>query len=325
VAFGMRDYDPNLGRWTTPDPAGFTDGSNLYAYVHNNPLQYSDPFGLFAESIFGMGGFLYNSGVSNYQKFCIPLGSGPLCDLQSPRIYHFNMEDKYEEHYNFGKKKSDPLFHRTRTYSANDFINPQTSQNYNFKELPRNKKILFMNGIGNELTDFRDSLLHLANMTGYNVQGVFCPSLGPSLDLMTCKKALYEYACFEGGREFQQNVKDFHANSDPGATMLAITHSRANIYAGNGLIDLTPELRDRVEVRAFAPGGYIDHHLCRSVRHFESTRDPVPRFDRAGRIRCKDTITTLQSHRKTHWPDHTFTSSTYSPSQEIEIRDYIGR
>lgn len=42
-----RDYDPCLGTWLTPDPIGFADGPNLYAYVHNNPLTYVDPYGLF--------------------------------------------------------------------------------------------------------------------------------------------------------------------------------------------------------------------------------------------------------------------------------------
>ena len=36
--FGKRDYDTSIGRWLTPDPQGFSDGPNLYAYVHNNPL-----------------------------------------------------------------------------------------------------------------------------------------------------------------------------------------------------------------------------------------------------------------------------------------------
>ena len=40
----------SLGMWTTPDPAGFIDGWNRYAYVHNNPLVYVDRYGLFAES-----------------------------------------------------------------------------------------------------------------------------------------------------------------------------------------------------------------------------------------------------------------------------------
>ncbi|MDP1978693.1 RHS repeat-associated core domain-containing protein [Undibacterium sp.] len=44
--FGKRDYDCRLGRWLTPDPAGFVDGPNLYAYVHNSPMTLFDPWGL---------------------------------------------------------------------------------------------------------------------------------------------------------------------------------------------------------------------------------------------------------------------------------------
>lgn len=44
--FGRRYYSPSLGRWITPDPQGLADGPNLYAYLHNNPLIFCDPFGL---------------------------------------------------------------------------------------------------------------------------------------------------------------------------------------------------------------------------------------------------------------------------------------
>ena len=46
VYFGRRFYSPNFGRWLTPDPAGFADGMNLYAYVHNDPLTHFDEYGL---------------------------------------------------------------------------------------------------------------------------------------------------------------------------------------------------------------------------------------------------------------------------------------
>lgn len=52
IFFGRRYYDSYIGRWTTADPAGFADGPNLYAYVHNQPLIYIDPDGLFAAAIF---------------------------------------------------------------------------------------------------------------------------------------------------------------------------------------------------------------------------------------------------------------------------------
>ena len=47
VYYGRRYYQPHLGRWLTPDPAGFTDGMNLYAFVHNDPLTHCDEYGLF--------------------------------------------------------------------------------------------------------------------------------------------------------------------------------------------------------------------------------------------------------------------------------------
>ncbi|MCI0381719.1 MAG: hypothetical protein L0207_01515 [Chlamydiae bacterium] len=49
IFFGRRFYDPFLKRWLTPDPAGFTDGPNLYLYVLNSPLNRLDLFGLFAD------------------------------------------------------------------------------------------------------------------------------------------------------------------------------------------------------------------------------------------------------------------------------------
>lgn len=46
IYFGRRYYDPATGRWTTPDPIGFADGPNLYAYVKNSPLTHFDAYGL---------------------------------------------------------------------------------------------------------------------------------------------------------------------------------------------------------------------------------------------------------------------------------------
>jgi RHS repeat-associated protein len=42
---GARYYAPWLGRWTACDPAGITDGTNLYAYVKSAPIDSVDPTG----------------------------------------------------------------------------------------------------------------------------------------------------------------------------------------------------------------------------------------------------------------------------------------
>ena len=55
LRFVHRDYDPRLGRWTHRDPILFDGGQgNLYAYVGNNPVDYTDPYGLWC-----LGGSFY--------------------------------------------------------------------------------------------------------------------------------------------------------------------------------------------------------------------------------------------------------------------------
>ena len=44
--FRNRIYDQRSGRWTQEDPIGVAGGLNLYAFNGNNPVAYSDPFGL---------------------------------------------------------------------------------------------------------------------------------------------------------------------------------------------------------------------------------------------------------------------------------------
>jgi len=54
VHFGSRDYDPQVGRWTTKDPIGFaSEDTNLYAYVYNDPVNQIDPSGLFLNLVAG--------------------------------------------------------------------------------------------------------------------------------------------------------------------------------------------------------------------------------------------------------------------------------
>lgn len=52
VRFGVRDYDPELGRFTTRDPIMFGGGqTNLYAYVRNDPARHIDPSGTFSVEV----------------------------------------------------------------------------------------------------------------------------------------------------------------------------------------------------------------------------------------------------------------------------------
>jgi RHS repeat-associated protein len=44
--YRARYYDPSIGRFISEDPIQFRGGINFYAYVRNNPVNLTDPFGL---------------------------------------------------------------------------------------------------------------------------------------------------------------------------------------------------------------------------------------------------------------------------------------
>ena len=44
--YRARTYSPVLGRFLQRDPIGYYDSMNIYKYVHNNSIRYTDPFGL---------------------------------------------------------------------------------------------------------------------------------------------------------------------------------------------------------------------------------------------------------------------------------------
>jgi hypothetical protein len=73
----MAFYSPDAGRWLNRDPIGENGGINLYAFVGNNPIGYSDPLGLMGIIITTGGSTIYVSTVQQLinQVNALPKGS----------------------------------------------------------------------------------------------------------------------------------------------------------------------------------------------------------------------------------------------------------
>ena len=50
-----RDYDVSTGRYIQADPIGLSGGSNSFLYANANPIRYTDPKGLFADTFADLG------------------------------------------------------------------------------------------------------------------------------------------------------------------------------------------------------------------------------------------------------------------------------
>ena len=61
--FRFRDYDPELGRWINPDPAGYVDGPNTYEANGSAPTNLLDPFGLASHLNPSLGGGMGGGGA----------------------------------------------------------------------------------------------------------------------------------------------------------------------------------------------------------------------------------------------------------------------
>nr|NGX55656.1 tRNA3(Ser)-specific nuclease WapA [Chlamydiota bacterium] len=159
VYFGRRYYSPHLGKWITPDPQGFDDGPNLYAYLHNSPMSDFDLYGLYSwRTICSFSNFR-NRSLNAFRK-----------NVGKPH-YNYNYEKR------FANKSSCYDVNSSLGLGLSDF---------------EGGRILFVNGMGTKMPTAADNGLYLAKMAGANVYGVHNETHGFWNDCGESREGLYK-------------------------------------------------------------------------------------------------------------------------------------
>ena len=148
--FRNRWYEPETGRWLSPDPIGISGGLNLYAFCGNDPVNFVDPWGL---AHFGTrpldcpGGrffnFLYKVMPKPIRDFCNFLNIIPchehlfFDDGTNENMGFFKPREGYDEKYRLGPDKN-PLdgydmgpniYDDARMKRARDMVNARIRSN----------------------------------------------------------------------------------------------------------------------------------------------------------------------------------------------------
>ncbi|MDP1881207.1 MAG: RHS repeat-associated core domain-containing protein [Parachlamydiaceae bacterium] len=273
IAFGLRYYDPELGRWISQDPAGYEDGPNLYAYVHNNPLRYYDLFGLSSE------GFFSESYYENFNGALGLLQYNPLPDYVPLEKFYYSCTSALGKLFN-----SDKDYRMPEIYQITDF---------NLEKAPKFSKdskfmIGFGNGMFNEFKEFIKSMEYVSFLTKCNLTGVHSPAYIPGWDFVRTIIAKLGI-CTETTRKIQECWNNY-LNENPNGNIIWVCHSRGAIDTKNALIHFPEELRSRIHVIAVSPGSFIEKNLCGSIKHLVCVGDPVQLFNLHKLGVCWDTI-----------------------------------
>ncbi len=246
--FGRRYYSPPLGKWITPDPQGFEEGPNLYAYVHNAPLTHFDPYGLWMESV----GRCFCRGLEWFGANLLPVPG--LMDLVE----------------SVGRWGSGGEFRGPSRYRSNEnqviTLPGRTIQG---------KTFTYANGM---LTTCGTALEQTQKVSdaygGVQVDLLYNGTNGLMMDLFCCFGA--KFGMTTAYNQMCANYYINKLNEDPDHRFTSTVHSRGGIrLMATGRL-MTPEQRSHIDVISYGSGTLIPNDYFGSAMNNLSRLDPIP-------------------------------------------------
>jgi RHS repeat-associated protein len=302
VFFGRRYLDPELGHWTSKDPLGFIDGAERRTFVHNNPLNAFDHFGL--------------SSVSDDLKQ-MKNTLKKLIEQAGAKLLHSIR--KAREYCSVGLSKTlDHLVGKGFLLLMGYYKTEATQGSYGLGELSDKVRVSYINGILTDYASLYSTLRELSNSHGgVNIHYIYRPTKGWVWDILQSfmvKLGFISPYAHGLAKEWKKMIYEM-GGVDGGGTIIHYAHSIGAVETLRALSLLTAEEQKMIEIYAFGSPNLRGSSGAAQLTHFVSVRDGVPLLDPWGFIKaCKgglDYVVFVGTFIGIPFVDHLFNAQAY--------------
>ncbi|QVL57783.1 MAG: RHS repeat protein [Simkaniaceae bacterium] len=286
VNFGRRFYDPETGRWLSPDPKGFSEGPNLYQYLLNAPQLHFD---------------LYGEAVQKLRE---------IEQMEKQLTFDLDFEKRAG-----GSKSRNWAYYPDRDYS----------QVADHPLITGKKEIGFIGGINNSFDEHKSNVKLLSKYAGdLPIHSTYNATHGMVDDIREARMGLNLIATTPAVLSYERKL-NFFGKAPDDSVYFQVAHSQGMIHEVTSQLMMPKEYRDRTVYLGIAPAAYMPRGLCKNAFHYESIRDVVPYLQKAiGLIgNTANNISILKPHPEAAFFDHSFSSPTFKPQIINKIENYI--
>lgn len=325
IFFGRRYYDPETGRFFTPDPKGFIDGLNLYSHCHNNPLTKIDLYGT----------NIYCNNPNIRVEFSIPLTTvGSILQMASSIagsiLYHsFNHLMPIPGVREVGMAVGNILSWDISGKRPITAI--KSSSNIVSGHKPQNSCIFSVNGILTDEFDAQETTKKFSRSTGNMEINYFHSTtrgfLIDVLDAFWAKLGFQTADSIQMAGNMRTHIEAIKGTSDKSPEIFVLAHSRGGAYLYNALKLLTPEERKMIHVFTFGSASLFPNCGLASLTHYVAEGDPVPMTDPIKYLLArfsKSSNVKFLPGKGSFWSRHLIEGATYSEQKE-RVGDWIYR
>lgn len=264
IFFGLRYYDPRTICWITPDPLQDLDGVNPYHYIHGNPLDFKDVFGLLTTSS--------EEDVSSKLNPIFPFTpndnpySSQAAWVFTPQGYQYQSSET-------ASKFKQGLYTPYSTYNIHPDKGFATSENYRF---------FFINGINTTLKEAKAMQASCSEALGFNVDLFYNSTHGTYRDIQKVRQ-LHFRQDVDLVKEFKRCV--LHEISR-GKEVVVFAHSAGGSILHNSFELLPESFQEKIHMISFGSAKYLPKKFNALVENYVSTRDRISSYSNSWHARA---------------------------------------